>query len=426
MPCGWTEMRRPAGVRRRVAMWITCASVLAGGAAWVAAESRPEPGAASPGGLIPRDFEFVVDDLKVVSKGQLIVEDGFDRDGVLHPAKIRGKSAERAPYVISRGWIDGSRVRGGRLVMDQTGMVNTFESYSADLVVPIDESGRTWFVGKELFGDLEVSCKVIAPRIVGPSRFAIGVVDLNNWVTMGAVSVGPEELRLQRQGHPRFPYLPFIHSRFVVAVRDERRALDLLADPDAKRGDGLIAEEADDRSGSHRPEIAHRLRVQESPHRLVTRDRRAEGDRQDDGDAGQILDPAVAVGKPRAGLPAGQRERHPQRQGGGRVAEVVDGVGQQGDAAREPHDHHLDQRGREQAGEGPLEGPDASRGGGDGRLHHAVSVAVPAVIGGVVMRMTVSFAAVRRAATYGMRKAAHPVIVSDPRFDAGTFRYGTV
>jgi hypothetical protein len=212
MYCGWIETKR-RGALGRLAAWTFCGGLIAG-AAWVTAEDRQPSGAASPGGLIPREFEFVIDDLTVTSKGQVVVEDGFDRAGVLHPAKIRGKSAARAAYVISRGRIDGSRVRGGRLVMDQGGMVNTFESFWADLVVPIDEGGRTWFLGKELFGDLEVSCKVIAPRIVGPSRFTIGLVDLNNWFTMGAVSVGPEEVRLQRQGHPRFPYLPFIHSRF--------------------------------------------------------------------------------------------------------------------------------------------------------------------------------------------------------------------
>jgi hypothetical protein len=233
MPCESSDRdrrreRSPAGLLRKLAMLTVCGGVIAYGATWVAGESRkpaaavPQntlqytlaPGESSPGGLIPRDFQYVIDDLKVVSKGQVIVADGFDRDGVLAPSTIRGKSTDRAPYLVSRGLIDGSRVRGGHLVMDQRGMVNTFENYSADLVVPIDESGRTWFVGKELFGDLEVSCKVIAPRIAGPSRFSIGLIDLTNWFAMGAVSIGPEEVRLQRQGHPRFPYLPFINSRF--------------------------------------------------------------------------------------------------------------------------------------------------------------------------------------------------------------------
>ena len=201
-------------------LWLTvlafCGALIVCGAAWVVAGESVQERAARVlvGGLVPREFEYVVDDLTVVSKGQVIVTDGFDQNGVLSPPKVRGKSTERAPYLISRGEIDGSRVRDGHLVMDQTGMVNTFETFVADLVVPIDETGRTWFLGKELFGDLEVSCTVIAPRVVGPSRFSIGLVDLSNWFTMGAVSVGPEEVRLQRQGHPRFPYLPFIYSRF--------------------------------------------------------------------------------------------------------------------------------------------------------------------------------------------------------------------
>jgi len=212
MPCEWIERRR--GALQRLAVLAVCGGVIVCGVGGVAEERRQAPAAAPRTGLIPRDFEFVVDDLKVTSKGQILLEDGFDRNGVLYPAKVRGKSTQGTPYLVSRGLIDGSRVRGGHLVMDQTGMVNTFETFSSDFVVPIDESGRTWFVGKELFGDLEISCKVLAPRIDGPSRFSIGLVDLSDWFTLGAVSVGPEEVRLQRQGHPKFPYLPFIHSRF--------------------------------------------------------------------------------------------------------------------------------------------------------------------------------------------------------------------
>jgi hypothetical protein len=195
--------------------WLAavCGAAMLAAAFGAAADERAAA-AAKPLGLVPRDFEIVVDGFSVVSKGELIVADDFDRDGVLHPPQVQGKSTERAPYVINRGQFDGSQVRGGHLVVNQAGMVNTFENYSADFTVPIDESGRTWFVGKELFGDLEISAKVIRPAIAGPTRFAIGLVDLTNWFSLGAVSIGPEEVRLRRQGHPRFPYLPFIKSRF--------------------------------------------------------------------------------------------------------------------------------------------------------------------------------------------------------------------
>ena len=38
----------------------------------------------------------------------------------------------------------------------------------------------------------------------------------------------------------------------VIAVGDQRRALDLAADADAEDGDDLVAEEADDAGGGHR------------------------------------------------------------------------------------------------------------------------------------------------------------------------------
>jgi hypothetical protein len=205
------------------AVWMAvavCGIALLGAAITTAADlDAPAPAAAAtspeqPLGLVPRDFEIAVDKFSVISKGELIVADDFAQDGVFHPPQVAGKSAESAPYVINRGSFGGWQVRDGNLVVDPSGMVNTFENYSADFTVPIDASGRTWFVGKELFGDLEISATVTAPHIVGPTRFAIGLVDLTDWFSLGAVSVGPEEVRLRRQGHPRFPYLPFIKSRF--------------------------------------------------------------------------------------------------------------------------------------------------------------------------------------------------------------------
>ena len=77
-----------------------------------------------------------------------------------------------------------------------------------------------------------------------------------------------------------------------------------------------------------------RLRMDEAVDRLVAGDDRAEQDDQHDEDAGQVLDPAIAIGKAPRRLAPRQHERDPKRDRGRRVANVVDGVGQQRHAAR--------------------------------------------------------------------------------------------
>ena len=57
-------------------------------------------------------------------------------------------------------------------------------------------------------------------------------------------------------------------------------------------------------------------------------------------DAGEILDPPVAVGEGSGGLAPGQHEGDPERNGSGGVADIVDGVGKQRDAARDD-DHAI-------------------------------------------------------------------------------------
>jgi len=54
-----------------------------------------------------------------------------------------------------------------------------------------------------------------------------------------------------------------------------------------------------------------------------------------------------------------ERERDPEGQAGGRVAEVVDGVGQEGDRAGDDDDDRLQERGDPEADQRPLQRPDA-------------------------------------------------------------------
>ena len=124
----------------------------------------------------------------------------------------------------------------------------------------------------------------------------------------------------------------------VIAIRDQGRAVDLAADPDAEHGDRLVADKADDAGRRRPPKLADRLRVDQAVDRLVAGNDGAEQDDEDDQDAGQILDPPVAVGEARARLAAAPARKaiHSGIAVVG-VANVVDGIGQQRDAARGEH-----------------------------------------------------------------------------------------
>jgi len=198
------------GVTRKGALLLLVAvTVSVGGSRSRVAWAGEEPA------LMPQAFELSIDEFTLESKGRVIVRDTFDRNGVFHPPAVDGKSAERAPYFVNMGLVDGSRVRGGSLVMDQVGMVNPFENFACDFSIPIDAEGRLWFVGKELFGDMVLRAKVLSPRFKGAPKFKIGIVDMKTFFTVAAVSLGREEVSLQRQGeNPKFPGLPFIETLF--------------------------------------------------------------------------------------------------------------------------------------------------------------------------------------------------------------------
>ena len=131
--------------------------------------------------------------------------------------------------------------------------------------------------------------------------------------------------------------------------------------------------EADDDRAEHRD----RLGLQQSADGLVRRHQGAGQDRGDDRDACEVLDMPQAI-REAAGRPSpSQPERDAERDRRGRVGEVVDGVRKERDAPRERDDDHLEERGREQADERPLERPQAPARGGDRRIDEPVRVAVP-------------------------------------------------
>src|SRR5262249_18998665 len=115
----------------------------------------------------------------------------------------------------------------------------------------------------------------------------------------------------------------------VVAVRDQRGAVDLAADADAENRDRFVAKEADDRGGDHRPQVRDLLGMQEPRDALVSRDDGARENRDDNGYTGQILDAAVPEREPLARPLARKPERDREWDGGGGIAEIVDGIREQ-------------------------------------------------------------------------------------------------
>jgi len=211
-------------MRKSAVLLLALTAALSGArspAARAAGETRPSVG------LVPQPFETAIDELSLESKGRVILRDTFDRDGVFHPPLVDGKSAERAPYFPNMAKIDGSRVKGGSLVMDEVGMVNPFENYACDFSLPIDADGRLWFTGKELFGDLVLRAKVLSPHFKSAPKFKLGVINMKTFFTVAALSLGSDEIALMRQGdNPKFPGLPFIETMFGKSDVSQLKRID--------------------------------------------------------------------------------------------------------------------------------------------------------------------------------------------------------
>jgi hypothetical protein len=154
----------------------------------------------------------------------------------------------------------------------------------------------------------------------------------------------------------------------VGAVGDERRAVEAPAGPGADERGPPVAGEADGAGERQREEVLGLVRVQQAVDRLIAGDAGAGEDRQDDGEAGDAL-----------GLGASQREGDRQRDRGGGVAEVVDEIGEQGDAARGDEDEQLGDRGRAEDEQGEADGAQALARALDRLVDEAVAVAAGAV-----------------------------------------------
>ena len=212
----------------------------------------------------------------------------------------------------------------------------------------------------------------------------------------------PDDRVGERKAHPD-PERPQHHGKAgeaigagVIAVGDQRRRIDLASHPDAKHRHPFIGDKADDPRSGDPAQIADGFGVQQPLHGLPARDTGGKQDQSHDGQPRQIFGAAKAIGEGAAGFAAGEHEGEPQGDCRHCIAEVVDGVGQQRDAARKRHDGRLNQGSDEQHREGPFDGPDAPRGGGNRRVHHPVCMAVPAFL--TAMAVAVACVAVPAAA----------------------------
>src|SRR5262245_48375381 len=88
----------------------------------------------------------------------------------------------------------------------------------------------------------------------------------------------------------------------MEAIGDERRAVDLTSDLDAEHSHRLVPEEPDHAGGGKPAEMYNLSGMDESVDRLVSRHQGAEKNDQNDGEAGEVLNSAIAVGEGRRRL----------------------------------------------------------------------------------------------------------------------------
>ncbi len=191
----------------------------------------------------------------------------------------------------------------------------------------IDDSSDTW----HMFGgmrDFSCNARLHAIEHTRQHRFRglpddaeDGYRDEQANDRVGEGEAGPHAYRPDDNGKARQPV-----GACMVAVGNQRCALDFAADADAKNRHHFVAEKTDDTSNAHPEQLRNRLRVNQAVDRLVASDDSTEQDDQHDQDARQILHAAVPVRKGLARLAARQDECDPERNGGCRVPDVVDCV----------------------------------------------------------------------------------------------------
>jgi hypothetical protein len=119
----------------------------------------------------------------------------------------------------------------------------------------------------------------------------------------------------------------------VPAVGDQRGGADPAPGPDPVAGHQLVAREAEDGRDGHGGQVGDRPRVRQPLDGGEGGHRAGDRDHGDDGRAGQVLGPAVAIGVPAGRTAPAEHEGHPERDRGQRVGRVVQRVAEQRDRA---------------------------------------------------------------------------------------------
>ena len=127
------------------------------------------------------------------------------------------------------------------------------------------------------------------------------------------------------------------------------------------------------------------LRMNEAINGFVACDQGADQNDEHNHDASEVLGPAIAIGERRRRLAASEDERHPKRNGGGCVADVVDRIGKQSDAPGYEDDGQLQRCRDRKDHERPFDRKYPTIRRGDRCVDHAMCVAVVMTVMMVIM-----------------------------------------
>src|SRR5262245_29605007 len=119
----------------------------------------------------------------------------------------------------------------------------------------------------------------------------------------------------------------------MLTVGNQSCAANPPSNANAKNRDAFIAEKTNDRSDSDCPKVRNLLRMKKAINTLVASNNRAEKNYQDNDDPGEVLDAAIAEGKPLGGALTRKKKCNAQWYGRRRISKIMNGIRQQPDAA---------------------------------------------------------------------------------------------
>jgi hypothetical protein len=132
---------------------------------------------------------------------------------------------------------------------------------------------------------------------------------------------------------------------------------DLFANSKPKPRHEFIAGEANQRCSGYREKLVNLLRMEKSTHgRVRSKDATHKHDKHND-DSGQVFDAPVPIAESLRRWLSRHYKGYPQRDSGGRIPKVVNGVGQKGRTGSESNDGGLEYSCNQQDEQGPLYSP---------------------------------------------------------------------